>query len=401
MIVIAPLLLVGLIYFAFGGVGGGNAKPAPIQVGVLNYDRLPAGIPLEHPLGQDIRDMFFDESVAAWLTARDLEDETSARAAVDAQEIGAAVIIPPDFTERFLSGEAGAEVLILSDPSLTVAPQVVRNMVAALLNGVSGGKVALQTVMERQQSRGRQFDPSRSTALVEQYAAWYTAFERDMFHHPDRAALVMSAPAAGGAAEDPMRNMLGGMMTGQMVFFAFYTGAYSMMSILREKEEGTLARLFTTPVNRTTILAGKFLAVFLSLIVQGIVLIMAARFVFGVRWNDPLAAGLALTGQVIAAGGLGVLLISFVKTTQQGGLVLGGGLTALGMLGGLFTVGMSMPEAFTRLANFTPQGWVIAGWKIVLNGQPLADLALPLAVMAGMGLVMFLTGAMMFRRRFA
>jgi hypothetical protein len=71
------------------------------------------------------------------------------------------------------------------------------------------------------------------------------------------------------------------------------------------------------------------------------------------------------------------------------------------MLGGLFTVGMSMPEAFTRLANFTPQGWVIAGWKIVLNGQPLADLALPLAVMAGMGLAMFLTGAMMFRRRFA
>ena len=198
-----------------------------------------------------------------------------------------------------------------------------------------------------------------------------------------------------------MQKVLGLMMTGQMVFFAFFTGAYSMMSILREDEEGTLARLFTMPVGRTSILAGKFLSVFLMVIVQGVVLIAAAHYAFGINWGKPLAVLLALTGQVILAVGLGVLLISFVKTTKQGGPVLGGGLTALGMLGGLFTTGISMPEAFTMLAVFTPQGWIIKAWQLVLSGQPLPELMIPFAVMMVMGIVMFAIGAMMFRKRLA
>lgn len=51
--------------------------------------------------------------------------------------------------------------------------------------------------------------------------------------------------------------MMGLTMAGQMIFFAFFTGGNSMMSILREDEEGTLARLFTTPTDRTNILMGK------------------------------------------------------------------------------------------------------------------------------------------------
>jgi len=226
-------------------------------------------------------------------------------------------------------------------------------------------------------------------------------FQRKLFHNPDEATLVMVAPSAGNETEAPMQKMLGLMMAGQMVFFAFFTGAYSMMSLLRENEEGTLARLFTTPIGRNDILAGKFIAVFLSVLVQGIVLIVAAHYVFGVNWGNPLTVILALLGQVIVATGLGVLLISFVKTTQQAGPVFGGGLTALGMLGGLFTANIDMPESFTRLANFTPQGWVIKSWKIVLAGAPLTELWQPFVILLAMGIIMFAFGAFNFRKRFA
>ncbi len=297
--------------------------------------------------------------------------------------------------------KTGTQVLILADPTLTVAPQVVENMVAAMLDGVTGGGIAIQTVMERQQANGVQPDPASIPALVERYGGWYADFQRALFHYPDRAAFVMAAPAAQGKAESAMQKMMGLMMAGQMVFFSFFTGAYSMMSILREDEEGTLARLFTTPVDRTVILAGKFLAVFLSVVVQGIVLIVASHFAFQINWGDPLAVILTLAGQVIAASGLGVLLISFVENMRQSGFVLGGVLTGLGMLSGLFTANIEMPAAFDMLANFTPQGWVIKSWKIVMNGQPLADLALPLVVLVVMGAVMFAVGALRFPKRFA
>jgi ABC-type multidrug transport system permease subunit len=105
----------------------------------------------------------------------------------------------------------------------------------------------------------------------------------------------------------------------------------------------------------------------------------------------------------MAATGLGVLLIAFVKNTRQGGPVLGGGLTMLGMLGGLFTANIpgGMPEAMNVIADFTPQGWVLKAWRMVMDGQSAGDLLVPFAVMVAMSIAMFAIGTVMFRRRYA
>ena len=401
MMLIAPLFLVGLIYLSFGSGTDSTSSLPGITVGVVNADTLSVNSPLEHPLGDDIRSIFFSDSVASWITANDYADEASARAALDTQEIGVVVIIPPAFSDSFFAGDDSAQILIISDPTLTFAPQITENMVRAVLDGAAGGGIAIQTLIERQDVNGLPVDPAQLSFVVETYSAWFTNFHRNLFHTPAEAALVMVAPSAGNETEAPMQKTLGLLTAGQMVFFAFFTGAYSMMSILRENEEGTLARLFTTPIGRNDILAGKFLAVFLSVLVQGIVLIVATHYVFKLNWGALMPLTLALVGQVIASTGLGVFLISFVKTTQQGGPVLGGGLTALGMLGGLFTANIAMPEAFTMLANFTPQGWVIKSWKLVLAGSPLTELWLPFIVMLLIGTLLFAFGAFNFRKRFA
>ncbi len=404
MAVIAPLMLTGLIYFAFGGMSGGDVSMTPIKVGVVNADKLPADSVLTAPIGENIRSMFFDESVKSWITASDYPDEASARAAVDRQEIGVAVIIPADFTERYLSGEKDRQVLIVSDPTLSIGPAVVEDMVTMMVDGVAGGGIAIQTLIERQQANGLQPDPEQIPGWIERYTNWYRDFQRDLFHQPKKAALVLTAPAAGESeSADPIQQMMGLTMAGQMIFFAFFTGAYAMMSILREDEEGTLARIFTTPTDRTNILAGKFLAVVLTVVLQGLVLMLAGRFAFGVNWGETASVALALLAQVLAASGLGVLLISFVKSSKQGGPVLGGGLTALGMLGGLFTANMpdAMPAAFRMIANFTPQGWVLKAWNLALAGTAPADLLLPFVVSLVMGAVMFVAGAVMFKRRYA
>ncbi len=402
MMIVAPLFLVGLIYLSIGGGSDSSSGLPGITVGLVNADTISANSPLEHPLGDDLRSIFFSDSVASWITANDYPDETSARAALDTQEIGVAVIIPPAFSDSFFARDDTTQILIISDPTLTFAPQITENMVRAVLDGAAGGGIAIQTLIERQNANGLPVDAAQLSFVVETYSAWFTNFQRDLFHTPDKAALVMVAPSAGNETEAPLQKMLGLMTAGQMVFFAFFTGAYSMMSILRENEEGTLARMFTMPIQRTSILAGKFLAVFLSVLVQGIVLVVAAHYAFGVNWGAPLRVLLAVLGQVIAATGLGIFLISFVKTTQQAGPILGGGLTALGMLGGLFTANIaSMPEAFTMIANFTPQGWVIKSWKLVLAGSPFAELWLPFAVILLASVLMFAFGARNFGKRFA
>jgi hypothetical protein len=62
MMVVAPLMLTGLIYFAFGGASSGTSTLPSVKVGIVNADRLPADSVLEQPLGGNIRSMFFDNS---------------------------------------------------------------------------------------------------------------------------------------------------------------------------------------------------------------------------------------------------------------------------------------------------------------------------------------------------
>jgi len=409
MMVVAPLLLTGLIYFAFGGMGGEQPDMPAIRVGLVNLDAPPADAPFN--LGQNIVEMFTDESVADWLVATHYPDEVAARTAVDRQEIGAAVFIPEGLTAAILSGERDPDttIVIVQDPTLTIGPQVARDMITSLLDGFTGGSIALQVIQERgarlepgDPAGDRQAPAWQVATLIDKYQTWYVDFQRALFHEPDRAALRMVVPSAGEGGAAPMQQILSMTMVGQMIFFAFYTGAYSMMSILQEQEEGTLARLFTTPTERTLILAGKFLAVFLTVIGQGVALMVFGRLAFGVVWGRPVSVALAVVGQVVAAAGLGVMLISLTRTTRQAGAVLGGGLTAFGMLGGLFTVGIQgMPALFDTLSVFTPQGWVLKSWKVAIAGGAPAELLLPFVVSVLIGGAMFAIGAVLFRRRFA
>jgi ABC-2 type transport system permease protein len=394
MAVAAPLLINALILFSFGSIGKQEATLAPVSVGVVNADALPAGLPLEASLGSSIRTMLHDQGVSDWLLARDYADEDAARAALDAQEIDIAVLVPAGFTERYFAGESPDPVTILQDPTLTIGPTLVRDMVGSLLDGVTGGGVAYATLQGH-------VPGSALPGLMERYATWFAGFQRALYGDSDSAVLRVVPPGGEQAQSGTTYAALMALvMVGQIIFFAFYTGTYAMMSLLQETEEGTLARLFTTPTRRSTILAGKFIAVTMIVILQGLVLLTAGRIAFQIHWGRPDAVALALLGQVVAAVGLGVLLISVTKTTRQGGMIFGGVLTALGMLSGLFTTNVPMPAGFRALAQFTPQGRVLAVWRMTIEGRPAGDLLVPVLVLAAMGAVMFAAGAVLFRRRY-
>jgi ABC-2 type transport system permease protein len=401
MTLAAPLLITFLIYFAFGSMSSGDTGMAPIRIGVVNADVLPSGSTLTASIGKSVRDMFFDDSVKSWVTALDFTDEAAARAAVNAQEIGVAVIIPSTFTQDYLAGGSQTQITLLQDPTLTIGPSVVSGMVRSLLDGVAGGGVAYNILNTRLAANNLTAAPQEISNLILTYTNWYIGFQKALFHSTGDAILTVTTPSSTGENSNSMQSMMGLVMAGQLIFFSFFTGAYAMMSILQESEEGTLARMFTTPTQRTIILTGKFLAVFLTVLLQGAILLAAGALIFGIHWGQPGTIALGLVGQMFASVGLGVLLVSFIKTSKQAGPIFGGGLTALGMLSGLFTTNIAMPASFTTLANLTPQGWVLKVWRLSLAGQPAGEMLVPFLVLVGMGLVMFITGAFLFRRRFA
>jgi ABC-2 type transport system permease protein len=400
MMFVAPLLITGLIYFAFGGLSAGTGRfnLPPLTLVVVNQDEPVEGQPA---FGRMLADYFSDPAMPEWLSVRVAGTETEARDAVNNREAGVALLIPTGFSKAVVANEGAAALSLVHDPTLTIGPQIVQDLVRLFMDGVTGTRIAITTAVDQAQARHVQVDAAAIQALGLQYGAWLADTERNI-HHSAAPLLAVRSPAqTTGAPVDEIARVMGSVMAGMLIFFVFFGSANTAQSILREDEEGTLARLFTTPTSRTNILAGKFVAVFIIIGVQAVVLMSVSALAFKINWGQPASVVAVVFGVVVAAAGFGVCLVAFIKNFRQSGPIVGGVLAVTGMLGGLFTTGVAMPAAFQTLNLAMPQGWAYRGLKLALDGVGLPEVLLPTLVMVVIGAILFSIGAVTFRRRFA
>ncbi|MDI7277915.1 MAG: ABC transporter permease, partial [Anaerolineae bacterium] len=357
----APLVLTAIIGFAMGGFRSGSAPR--LQVTTVQVANLDQGLPtsptnLGEQLVHTLQGPEFGDLMRVTLAA----DEASARSAVDRREAEAALIVPAGFTAAVMSptGEP-AQVVLYHDPTLFLRAPVVAGAVQRVLDLYSGSRVASLLTEAQMASRGAPADAvgAGASRAAEEYGRAAGA----------APLLSIRVQSLSGPQLEGNAAMLGQVSAGMLVFFVFFAGGAAAETILREDEARTLPRLFTTPTARTTVLAGKLLSIFMIALAQACVLVVAAALLFGVRWGDPLGVAVEVFALAVAAAGLGLLVMSLAKDTRQAGYLLGGVLSILGLAGGLFTVGFeNLPRIFDTLALFTPHGWAMRGWKLLLRG---------------------------------
>jgi ABC-2 type transport system permease protein len=396
-----PLLTTGILYFAFGGLGGeeGGFDLPLTHVQVVNLDQ-PVQQMGDFSAGRFLVEFLQDERFAELLTVTVADDEASARAAVDNQEAGVAVIIPTGFTTAALAMEGSTAITLYQDPTLTLGPAIVKGIIDQFVDGFSGTMITANVVAHQLDVQGLTVDATTMQQVTGEYVAWTQALGQS-YQEGGLAALDIQAPPSMTQRSDFRTEMMTVVMTGMLIFYAFFTGASTAQTIIQEDEGGTLARLFVTPTSQAAILGGKFVAVFVTLIVQVVVLMGLSALIFGIHWGDPANLATAAVSLVIVAAGFGVFLMSFIKTTRQAGPVMGVVLTMTGMAGGLMTTGFTdTPAAFNTITLFTPQGWVLRTWKAAIAGGSTSELLLPATVTAGIGAILFVAGVLLFRKRF-
>lgn len=151
------------------------------------------------------------------------------------------------------------------------------------------------------------------------------------------------------------------------------------------------------------ILTGKFLSVFLTVLVQVVVLMALGRLVFGFHWGQPSTAGLVAVCAVLVAASFGIFVNSLMKDMRHGGVIFGGLLTISGMLGmiGVFVQGNAAAAQLSATASlFVPQGWVVRGFLQSMNNQPFSQVLLTCAVMLSWAAIFFIAGVWRFSRRY-
>jgi len=394
MSLVAPLLLAFLFSTAFGG-GDDSTAISNIAIAFVNQD-VPVQSSPNH--GEIVYQIFQTTGLKEMITLHDVANEAQAVNGINEQEFSAALIVPADFSQAVMEEGQTAQLRIIYDPAKSITPQILEAITTTIADGFSSSKMMIPLAMEELQRRGGQADEQFYSKLVERI----TSQSQKSSGVATSMLTVLNPQGQEGEVNDQVQQIISIIMVGMMIFFVFYTGAATSESLLQEEETGTLARKFVSPTRVRDILAGKFLGVLITLIIQICVLLVLSSLVFYIQWGEPGKLVLAVVALITSATGFGLFLMSLLRDTRQTGIVFGGVMTITGMLGGLFTSTIqNMPGFMEILKKLTPQGWALELWQLVLAGASYQQILLPFSVLLGMAVVFFCIANFRFQRRFA
>jgi len=184
------------------------------------------------------------------------------------------------------------------------------------------------------------------------------------------------------------RFLLPGLMA--MILMISATVATSL-SIVRERETGTIEQLLVSPLTAAEVVLGKALPYGALSLLAALLVMATAWLAFGLAVKGSLLAFLSLAALfVLGAQALG-LVISSVTRSQQVAFQLATYATMLPsfVLSGFVFPLRSMPEALQWLAALLPARYFVSGLRsVVLKGAGLGVVWPDLAALAGFAALM-------------
>jgi ABC-2 type transport system permease protein len=192
--------------------------------------------------------------------------------------------------------------------------------------------------------------------------------------------------------------MIPGMMA---VILYFLTSLLTALSIVREREAGTVEQLMVTPIRPVELVVGKVLP-YVSVSFFNVLEVLAiAVFWFGVPVNGSVALLLILSAvSLITCLGIGIF-VSSVSNTQQEAMLL----VFFTLLPSIFLAGYlfpleAMPSFLQTISYLIPLRYMVAIMRgIIVKGVGLNVLGGQVAALLAFGIAIMAFAAKRFRKR--
>lgn len=216
-----------------------------------------------------------------------VQNESQVRDAIDAGQVKAGIIIPPDLARHLEQGDAS--VLILLDGSDSFSVQSGFNA-ANLVSQNYGLSTAIQKT-ERLGGSALLMVQATSKPITNSFRVLYNPDFRDLwFVLPAIIGMILQTAAIGQAA----------------------------LVVVREREIGTVEQILATPTRPLELLLGKMIPLLgLCYFVLGLILALGVYW-FGIAFNGSLGLYLLLTfAFMLSSLGLGFLISTVAKSQRQ------------------------------------------------------------------------------------
>ncbi len=195
-----------------------------------------------------------------------------------------------------------------------------------------------------------------------------------------------------------LQQGLGQSVPGMGTMFVLMTIMGGMAALIVDRQQWTLQRLAAMPVSRSTLLSGKILARFCLGLLQFLVVFIVGALLGMNFGKDPIALVLLAIVYTLSITALSFVIGAGLKNPAQAtGVALLLALT-LAPLGGAWWPMEISPRFMQIIGHISPVAWAMDGFTaLTYHGAHLADIWLPLVVLLGIAVVLFLIAIPRFR----
>jgi ABC-2 type transport system permease protein len=162
------------------------------------------------------------------------------------------------------------------------------------------------------------------------------------------------------------------------------------ISLVLEREQGTLQRLFTLPAPKSHIVIGKVLGAFFFGVIQFTVFVVVG-ILMKVDWgSNYLAIALVVLAYCFAGTALGFAMATLVRTSNQAGGISTLIVLTLAPLGGAWWPLEIVPESMQTVGHISPIAWAMDGF-----GDIIYDSGGVMDVLPEVGVLLLMAGVLL------
>ncbi len=351
--IVAPLGLALIV----GNLIGGATEGEPLKLAATDEDGGPVATAFLDVLAA------FEEQGDITLA---LSDRPGVTALIEDEDYVAAFVFPAGFSEAVMGGEE-AEITVVGNPTATRGAEVAAALASGFADNLSAIRLAVGTAVV---ASGEPPTPETLAALTARAAEV-------------SPPITLAALDAGYTGTDFTSYYAAGMM----VFFLFFIVEFGILSLIEEREQGTMTRLLAAPIRPESVLLGKALGSLVVGAASVTVMVVASGSLIDAEWGDPLGVAVLAAAGIAVAVAIVVFIASFVRTQGAARAYADMAAVVLGLMGGsFFPVGLSS-GVVARLTWISPHRWLLEGFRDLNAGDSAADI-LPFAgVLVVMALV--------------
>jgi ABC-2 type transport system permease protein len=254
-------------------------------------------------------------------------------------------------------------------------------------------------------------DPNTANAVTRYATTIINSYKQDVL--PDLLAASSLSPTTAGINIIPSIRMLyNPQMNSSYNFVPGVMGLILMLicammtsiSIVREKEVGTMEVLLVSPMKPIYIILAKAVPYFVLSVVNLATILMLSVFVLGVPISGSMF-WLVVLSLIFILVSLSIgLLISTLVETQVAAMLISGLVFMMPtmLLSGMVFPIENMPGILRAFSNIIPAKWyIMAVKKLMIEGLPVSFALLEIGVLTGMALFFILVSLKNFKNRLA